>query len=1553
MSDSEYSYDSESDYENDDFDYRKTFDEIKKGLSKKDNEKNKKKDDDYYHLDDFFDEHRNTIYELIKNKEKHDISFYILNNNRKIGYHFDLLLHHDKIINIFKLFYNENKTKKQLEYYNRDSNFIVTYNGIDILNLFPTVNNTYDLNNLSIFLNNQEFFDRTDLSYEINQNRSYKKLEYKFESYGFPQDRVQNLDEFGQRLQELLDQFYRSNVDDKRNEAREELINMIQQKNDDGSFYRIRFINDSNHVRPDNTISFEYRNRENLLKIINNSNQTEEKTDFITSANSAVIVSQNVIDASITYFKLKNFNIRNNQGGLFNFCYREFYHEELNKIFRYLQIFTLEELNSPYFMRKYYRHCLISSIYNFMRFDEEKINFDSKVAEIVKVLSGRIFATKSKIKKISSIINKPIGLIELGEYDGKYEKIGTLYENGKNISLPVKEILNKKIIKIGLFKNHYIPIKKVPISKSGLLYLQQEDPYYEFWKDIERIDNQNGELYPRLNYPEKIKYMDTLDLVKVMYQNDMFYELTDEVRRKQMTVLSIVQKLDQQDKEIMDDESMKDLKVEEGDLKIGKQILPQHKKITSEEIEKFCREVAYYNGNLDEEKKNNLFNTLKDCFIIPKDWDDIPDTIVFADCESFPEKVEICKNLNETIEVNKNVAYSIDVFKVRKIELNQYIKGNKEINFKVYTNVFNGLSKYKKVLKTDQIRIIPNNSYDILIRDNVEFKGYFSKDQKSFEIMESNCIEKFCHDMYVERVYGSVRVYFHNAKFDTSLFNNIKNLKIDSKLEKTGTFYNTVYNYNGRKFEVYDSYKLISKPLKDFPKMLNIEAIKEYMPYSIFNRETVTNPKRTLSQLKNDFKNEKVNGKTWKEFIFHIINLKLENILFDENNNSTLDFKKIAYVDILKYSNYYSSRDVKLLGVGLITFAKQLYKLTYDGKKIFNIHHKIMKVVENQENFSITKDLKRFIKQHCNVIMDVLEITDKMSINLFNYITASSFSQDYLALHNCFKGVKSITSSVLKYIEPSGIGGQTMTALNEPHKFEVKNYEINNEEYKKDYEKMKNIIDKKIFKDEQRKFFLKFYKKYVSDYDGVGLYSSAMKLMEGFIIGYPEILQDDDIKNMVNKSLDDICKYINNIKNKSKTNSCHFFVTVNFKNKGIDSLFPLKKVPLQKLLPKNAKINNIYKENTQWENETCRMIVDKYMLKTIIETHKLKPNDYEIEYGLYFPDGYNNTINSVINNLKELRDKYKKEKNPLQEIVKLIMNSSYGKTLIKKSDSKNKFFTGTEMQLNEYIMKNNIICETYTINSNINKKHENVYQLHIKEEDIEHANCAHVGSSILGYSKYIMSKPKIIADGIYRYFHNYDMTSDELDMKIKIFLDKYLENNPRSEEIKAYMMFYTDTDSMMASYECIFLTMSIYEEIYDESLDGEDFGQFHIDFEMSNKKLVNVFGIKAIFLNKKEYCIVLQGYNPETDQFEYEEKMAFKGVQNNRIIDYGYESYPDHQFPVYELFISNKIYEIETIGNDTFKVVYHQKGNISTSATSQKKELNLKQYEKTYYRFLK
>ena len=72
--------------------------------------------------------------------------------------------------------------------------------------------------------------------------------------------------------------------------------------------------------------------------------------------------------------------------------------------------------------------------------------------------------------------------------------------------------------------------------------------------------------------------------------------------------------------------------------------------------------------------------------------------------------------------------------------------------------------------------------------------------------------------------------------------------------------------------------------------------------------------------------------------------------------------------------------------------------------------------------------------------------------------------------------------------------------------------------------------------------------------------------------------------------------------------------------------------------------------------------IDKTGLENLTE---FQIADFEIIDGHYFDEGRNNKINDVIKHLYDTRIKFKNEKNPAQVAIKLLMNSMYGKTILK------------------------------------------------------------------------------------------------------------------------------------------------------------------------------------------------------------------------------------------------------------------------------------------------
>ena len=71
---------------------------------------------------------------------------------------------------------------------------------------------------------------------------------------------------------------------------------------------------------------------------------------------------------------------------------------------------------------------------------------------------------------------------------------------------------------------------------------------------------------------------------------------------------------------------------------------------------------------------------------------------------------------------------------------------------------------------------------------------------------------------------------------------------------------------------------------------------------------------------------------------------------------------------------------------------------------------------------------------------------------------------------------------------------------------------------------------------------------------------------------------------------------------------------------------------------------------------------DKTALEDAIQFQDI---DFEILDGYYFNEGHNDKIGHVIKHLYTKRKELKSNKNPAQMVVKELMNSMYGKTILK------------------------------------------------------------------------------------------------------------------------------------------------------------------------------------------------------------------------------------------------------------------------------------------------
>ena len=328
--------------------------------------------------------------------------------------------------------------------------------------------------------------------------------------------------------------------------------------------------------------------------------------------------------------------------------------------------------------------------------------------------------------------------------------------------------------------------------------------------------------------------------------------------------------------------------------------------------------------------------------------------------------------------------------------------------------------------------------------------------------------------------------------------------------------------------------------------------------------------------------------------------------------------------------------------------------------------------------------------------------------------------------------------------------------------------------------------------------------KKIMDFDAVSLYPSAMKRMDGYLKGLPKVIENHSYEQIKNYS--------------------GYFIEIIIWSVGIQRKFPTM-----------SFVNEDGIRTFTNDMVGKKIFIDKIALEDTIKQHNI---EFDILRGYYFDEGFNTKINDTISHIFNERKKLKAQKNPAEIVYKLIMNSAYGKSILKEIETEIQFFND-EADMNVFISRNYNWVQHYEAIDN-----SNMWILEKVNPINNHFNIPHVGVSILSMSKRIMNEVMGLAE------------------------DNNLE------------MFYQDTDSIHISAEHIEILAKLFYGVYGRELIGEDLGQFHSDFDL--KGCENVYANRSIFLGKKCYIDELYGIDEKGEQkIDYHIRM--KGVPNSTI----------------------------------------------------------------------
>ena len=275
-----------------------------------------------------------------------------------------------------------------------------------------------------------------------------------------------------------------------------------------------------------------------------------------------------------------------------------------------------------------------------------------------------------------------------------------------------------------------------------------------------------------------------------------------------------------------------------------------------------------------------------------------------------------------------------------------------------------------------------------------------------------------------------------------------------------------------------------------------------------------------------------------------------------------------------------------------------------------------------------------------------------------------------------------------------------------------------------------------------------------------------------------------------------------------------------------------------------------------WTNDLvgATLFVDK---TTLVDLTYWSGVCFDMIQGYYFDEGFNTRIHTVMQQLFDLRCRLKLQDSTAQMGVKLLMNSSYGKTGLKAVDTDINYIAFTDSE--QFIHNHHNKIKSFTEMPN------GTFRFVVYKTIDQHFNKQHIACTILSQSKAIMNAVTCLA---------------------------HLQNIP---------IYYTDTDSLHIEAHRMPELIQAYEERYQKKMIGDGIGQFHSDFtfkscfSIQDNKLVTT-GVKSqgeistkrcYFLGKKSYMDVLED---ESGQLAYHVRL--KGIPSKCILntcnfDYG------------------------------------------------------------------
>ena len=593
----------------------------------------------------------------------------------------------------------------------------------------------------------------------------------------------------------------------------------------------------------------------------------------------------------------------------------------------------------------------------------------------------------------------------------------------------------------------------------------------------------------------------------------------------------------------------------------------------------------------------------------------------------------------------------------------------------------------------------------------------------------------------------------------------------------------------------YDTHKAIAISVKKIGDVGEPYVyVGEYMFKKFFNKIIDLTPEDSKAVVY--FHNAKYDTTLFKGFDV-IGEVCKDNTFYSRTYNYYGNFIQIR--DSLKYLNTALAKLPSMLKLG-----KEYEK----GEAIGYTYHTEKNILSNEE--IRVEEYKAHLKAHEHTIFDKI-MGGKTHFNPTKYYL-DYLRQDVIVLEKALIKFRALIKEI------TGLDAfDSLTISSIGHKYAVK-YGC----YKGVYETngcLREFIQQAVKGGRvyvNPKYKGKVIKEVLQDFDGVSLYPSAMnRLCEKHGIAMGKIYKGTkDIKDYRDKSY-----YIVRILVNSVNRNCQVPHIGIKDDKGI------------------LKYTNNVRD--------VELYVDKYTLEDLENYQKI---EYTVIEGIYWNGGYNKNIGELAKHLHLERCKYKKTNTALGNVLKLLMNSIYGKTIMKKSNERSYFIT--KNKFDDYIYNNFGLLKEYEVLTDYR------YKVVLKDFDAGYS-LNHCGVSILSMSKRIMNE-------------------------VFYIMDEY-----------KLPMYYTDTDSIHMNDADVEILGKEFKKVFGRDLIGKHLGQFHSDFDMKGSKTDPV-SVWNVSLGPKCYMDVLEGKD-EHNKTIYDTHIRLKGITqagiDNKIKEYDAKDY--------------------------------------------------------------